>query len=235
MEDCKLDYLIEHAKKLKINLDTETVKKLLDFKNAVLEQNRTMNLTAITDENEFIIKHILDSLSSIPYIEKKDGTLVDIGCGGGFPSVPIAIALPGLTVKSIDSTAKKVNFVNNSAAKLKIENLSAETARAEDLGKGRYREVFDYATARAVANLHILIEIVTPLLKVGGKFIAYKSNDTETADLSNALTALNCKIDKIVNFRLPNDDERCLIIIEKCKNTPPTYPRQYSTIKNKPL
>ena len=92
----------------------------MEYKNAVLEQNRTMNLTAITDEKDFIIKHILDSLSGVPFIDKQEGKLIDVGCGGGFPSVPIAIALPNISVTAIDSTAKKVNFINNAVSKLKI-------------------------------------------------------------------------------------------------------------------
>ena len=230
-----MNFLIENAQKLKICLSQKQAELLMEYKNAVLEQNRTMNLTAITDEKDFIIKHILDSLSGVPFIDKQEGKLIDVGCGGGFPSVPIAIALPNISVTAIDSTAKKVNFINNAVSKLKLNNICAETARAEDLGRGQMRGTFDFATARAVANLHILLELVTPLLKTGGKFIAYKANDSETVDLQRALSVLNCKINKILNLTLPNGDERCLIVIEKTAETPNTYPRQYSTIKNKPL
>ena len=230
-----MNFLIENAQKLKICLSQKQAELLMEYKNAVLEQNRTMNLTAITDEKDFIIKHILDSLSGVPFIDKQEGKLIDVGCGGGFPSVPIAIALPNISVTAIDSTAKKVNFINNAISKLKINNICAETARAEDLGRGQMRGTFDFATARAVANLHILLELVIPLLKTGGKFIAYKANDSETVDLHRALSVLNCKINKIVNLNLPNGDERCLIVIEKTDETPNSYPRQNSTIKNKPL
>lgn len=229
-----MNFLIENAKKYGINLSEYQANLLISYKNEVLEQNKTMNLTAITDENEFIEKHILDSLCGGKFLQNQ-GSLIDVGCGGGFPSVPLAIAFDKLAVTAIDSTAKKINFISNATKKLKIENLTAVTARAEDLGRGACRNKFDFATARAVSNLKVLIELIVPLLKVGGKFVAYKANDSEIGESQNALKALNCKIVETANFSLPCGDSRCLIVIEKTADTPSLYPRQYSQIKNKPL
>lgn len=216
------------------NLSANIVEKLDRFMHIVLEKNKVMNLTAITEESDFEIKHTIDSLCASEFISE-NSTLVDIGAGGGFPCVPLAIVLPTVKVTAVDSTAKKTAFINEAAQKLNLKNLTAVTARAEEAGRGFLAEKFDFATARAVATLPILCELIAPMLKAGGIMLCYKSNDKELKNSESALNKISCRLKDIKKFELPNGDERAIIVIEKTAATPAIYPRQFNAIKKAPL
>lgn len=205
----------------------------------MLKVNESLNLTAIKDEDGVILKHLIDSCACVPYI-KENAKVVDIGCGGGFPSLVIAILRRDVSVFSVDSVTKKVNYVKDTAQMLNL-NVSTSNRRAEELGQeSDYREKFDVATARAVGRLNLICELCLPLVKVGGCFIAMKSQSTdeELCEAENAIKLLGGKIKAIERYTLKDDAEcleRTMIIIEKVESTPKKYPRNNSQISKKPL
>ncbi len=207
------------------------------FKNLLVEKNREFNLTSITEDKEIYIKHFYDSLSGEKFISS-GAKVVEIGSGGGFPSVPLKILRQDLDFTLIESIGKKCNFLNLVKNKFNFKNFEVKNARCEDLAKdGLYREKFDYSIARAVANLSTLCEYMLPFVKIGGKMIAYKSvNDEEIENAKNAINILGGKISEIIKYSLPeNMGDRYLVIIEKIKNTPPKYPRGKGKERSKPL
>lgn len=226
------DLLKNYLSQIGLTADEATCSALLSYCNAVLETNKKFNLTAITDFDDFLIKHITDSLigiSEIPF----DAKLCDIGAGAGFPSVPIAVFRKDVNVTALDSTAKKMAFVAESAKNLGLDNLKTVVGRAEE--QNNLFETFDVVTARAVASLPILLELSMPLLKAGGLFIAYKTDESELSDVKNALTVLGAEHVKTKSAILPNGDKRAVIVFKKLKKTPPRYPRRYGIIKKQPL
>ena len=227
----QIDILNKFLNDNKITLDSVQIEKLSQFEEKVVETNEKFNLTNITSEPDFTIKHIIDSLVGIPYIPQ-GSKILDIGTGAGFPSMPIAIARPDLKVEAIDSTEKKIGFVNQSAKELGVTNIKAMSIRAEEMPKDNK---YDCIVARAVASLQVLLELAMPIINVGGLFIAYKATEDEVKDSANALKILNSKVEKTISLTLPNGDNRCLIIIKKLGETPIKYPRNYSQIKKKPL
>lgn len=227
-----IQHLKRGASSIGIILSEEELVKFSEFFDMVTECNKAFNLTAITEEKDFIDKHIIDSLSGINEIPV-NASLCDIGAGAGFPSVPIAITRPDVHVTALDSTAKKMGFVQNCAKKLSLRNLQTVAGRAEEQTK--LFETFDVVTARAVSALPILLELSMPMLKVGGKFIAYKTDETELASAANALKTLHALHTSTKSLTLPNGDKRAILVFEKTASTPKQYPRQYGTIKKKPL
>ncbi|MBO4694394.1 MAG: 16S rRNA (guanine(527)-N(7))-methyltransferase RsmG [Clostridia bacterium] len=227
----QIDILNKFLKDNNITLNSTQIEKLFQFEEKVIETNEKFNLTNITTEPDFTIKHIIDSLVGIPHIPE-GAKLLDIGTGAGFPSMPIAISRPDLKIEAIDSTEKKIGFVNQSAKELGVSNIKAISIRAEEMPKDNK---YDCVVARAVAALPILLELAMPIINVGGLFIAYKATEDELKDSANALKVLNSKVEKTVSLTLPNGDNRCLIIIKKLGETPNKYPRNYSQIKKKPL
>ena len=227
----QIDILNKFLNNNNITLNSTQIEKLFQFEEKVIETNEKFNLTNITTEPDFTIKHIIDSLVGIPHIPE-GAKLLDIGTGAGFPSMPIAISRPDLKVEAIDSTEKKIIFVNQSAKELGVSNIKAISIRAEEMPKDNK---YDCVVARAVAALPILLELAMPIINVGGLFIAYKATEDELKDSANALKVLNSKVEKTVSLTLPNGDNRCLIIIKKLGETPSKYPRNYSQIKKKPL
>ncbi len=205
----------------------------------MLETNKVLNLTAIRDEDGVILKHLVDSLAIIPFIN--GGTsLCDIGCGGGFPSLVIATLCHNVDVFAVDSVTKKVNYVKQTAEMLGLGNVSASNERAEVLGQGKLRESFDFATARAVGRLNLIAELCLPLVKVGGAFLAMKSITTEQelAEAQGAITLLGGKVERVFSYSLTDGNEkieRSIIVIRKIAKTPPQYPRNNSQISKKPL
>lgn len=211
----------------------------------MLRVNEEMNLTAITDPEAVILKHYADCL----LIAKKEtdclsqgARVVDIGCGAGFPCFPLAIARPDLEILGIDSTAKRIRYVNETASALGLENLRAEALRAEDGAKkgSAMRESFDVATARAVATLPVLTELCLPYVKVGGKFVAMKARSApeEVENAKNAVKTLGGQLisaDQIPLRRLGEEENRTIITVVKKFPTPEKYPRHYSQISKKPL
>ena len=228
---------IKELEQLNINASKEMENKFEIYYNRLIEVNSYMNLTAITEREEVYIKHFLDSLFITKAIDiTKPFSLCDVGSGAGFPSIPLAIVTNNSKVTIIDALNKRINFINDLAQKLNLDNVNAIHARAEDYAKEK-REDFDYVTARAVARLNVLVELCLPLVKVGGLFIAMKTQDEyELDEAKNAISILGGKIENIISFNLPNDyGKRSIIIIKKIKNTPSKYPRGFSKIKERPL
>ena len=206
----------------------------------ILEVNKVHNLTAIRDVPGVVAKHFADSLTVAAFIP--DGaSVIDVGTGGGFPTLPLAVARQDLHITAIDSTAKKIAHVQNTAQMFGLSNVKAIACRAEELAQTTARESFDVATARAVSELRILCEITLPFVKVGGKLLAMKavSGEKELADASNAIFKLGGKLTVVHKFTLKdangNQEERCIIEIAKVKQTPNNFPRQYAQILKKPL
>ena len=219
-------------------ITAESAEKLYLFSNLLVETNKITNLTAITDEKGIILKHFVDCASISRYVPA-NSRLIDVGCGAGFPSLPLAIIRPDITVVSLDSTGKKIDFVNRAAANLELDNITAVCARAEEFVTEN-REMFDVCTSRAVARLNILSELCLPLVKVGGLFIAMKSNKgaEEYAEAQNGIKKLGAtlKFSKEENFSLESDSiTRETYVFEKEKPTPKEFPRKYAQILKKPL
>ncbi len=238
----KLEHLFD-VNNLKAYLTPEVAEKLLAMLLRLQEVNAHTNLTAIRDEDGILCKHIADSLKIAPFIPK-NVKLLDVGCGGGFPSLPLAIARPDITVTAMDSTEKKVNYVRESAQILELSGFSAVCGRAEAFGHDpAWRESFDVVTARAVAALPMLTELCVPFLKVGGLFIAMKSGNV-TDELENAtpvIKKLGGSPFEVHTFSLVSHEngvpheERTIIVAKKLAPTPAVYPRAYAKIKKTPL
>ena len=201
-----------------------------------MEYNQKVNLTAITEHRDIYIKHFLDSLMPLIYVDIPQGaTLIDVGTGAGFPSVPIKLYRPDIKLTLLDSLNKRIVFLESLCSKLKID-VECVHGRAEDFGKDDcYRERFDFATARAVANLQMLSEYCIPFVKVGGSFIAMKGLSEDIEASNNAIRTLGGKLINDATYTIPPEDNRRIIVIEKISNTPKKYPRISGKIKSKPL
>ena len=199
----------------------------------LLQFNETTNLTAITEPREVVIRHFIDSLTVADEIPE-GANVIDVGCGGGFPTLPLAIARPDLTITALDSTAKKLTFVDKMAKILSL-NVRALAARAEEIPE--CREKFDVCVSRAVARMNLLTELCLPQVKVGGKFIAMKaqSGEEELAEARGGIETLGGKVAKTDAFTLADAGERYLITVDKIAHTPSAYPRPWGKIKKKPL
>lgn len=196
------------------------------FKNLLLEYNNKFNLTAITDENGIYIKHFLDSLAGESFFPR-GANVVEIGSGGGFPSVPLKIVRGDLKMTLVESTGKKCQYLKEVVDKLGLNCVKVENLRAEDAAKKTcYREKFDVAEARAVARLNTLAEYCMPFVKVGGRFIAYKgAADEEVEEAKRAVAVLGGEIEKVEKYELDGGESRSIIIIKKVAHTPEKYPR----------
>lgn len=216
----------------------ESAEKLYQISLALKDANEKFNLTAILDDEGIILKHFVDCASSIKYIPS-NANIIDVGCGAGFPSFPIAILRPDVKVTSLDSTAKKINFINKTARELNLSNIQAVTSRAENYAKEN-RENFDVAISRAVARLNVLNELCLPLVKKDGVFIAMKASkgDEEYLEAKNGIEILGAKLERKLKIELSFREasiEREIFIFKKIKATPTQYPRNYSQISKKPL
>ena len=221
--------------------DEQTMDRMYRMVEYMLAFNAHTNLTAITDWDEILFKHLLDSCTVLPYIPV-GAKVLDVGCGGGFPSLPMAIARPDLTVLGLDSTGKKVDYINSAVEHLALSNLEAVCARAEDLAKTELRESFDVVTARAVAALPVLCELCIPFVRMGGLFCAMKGNPGEDeyprANTAYAKLGAPLSEEDIHKFQLLGggaEETRTIFVAKKIKNTPKDYPRAYAQIKKKPL
>ena len=214
------------------------IEQFYSFTGIFLEANQHLNLTAIRDVPNVIAKHYVDCLLAEPYFPT-GATVLDVGCGGGFPTFPLAIARPDLKITALDSTLKKINFVNSTAQSLGLHNVHGICARAEDTEMRKYRESFDVVTSRAVANLRILTEITLPFVKPGGQMIALKGSkgkeELEEAQKSIELLGGRASALHEMSLQVGYAESRCLILISKMKRTTEQYPRQYSAIVKKPL
>lgn len=230
-------YFKKLAEELNIDLTEKQISQFFKYKNLMIETNKFLNLTAITNEKEVLLKHFIDSLTINKYIS--DGaSVIDVGTGAGFPGIPIKIIREDVKVTLLDSLNKRVNFLNQVISELGLVEINAVHGRAEDFGKNaEFREKFDYVTARAVANLTTLSELCLPFIKIGGKFICMKGNSIEEIqDANKAIKILGGKIILKETFTLPESDiERNIIIIEKIAHTPKQYPRKAGTPSKTPL
>lgn len=226
------ELLISCASEMGVELDGSKAAALLAYMDLVLEANEKFNLTAIKQKDEFIVKHIVDSLLGVSEIPE-GARLCDIGSGAGFPCVPIAAAREDISAVALDSTAKKMTFVAEAAKKIGLSNVKTVAGRAEE--QKNLFGCFDAVTARAVSSLPILLELAIPLLKIGGTFIAYKTDDSELEISKNALSILGAECVKTKSATLYGGDKRTLLVFKKLKATDSKYPRLYGAIKKKPL
>ena len=234
MEDFKKDFCLYFEEEI----DDNKIQKFYDYMNLLVEWNKKINLTAITEEKDIILKHFVDSLTVLKYI-KENKSIVDVGTGAGFPGLPLAIMNDSLKINLVDSLNKRINFLNEVCSKIKLKNTKAIHSRAEEFGQdNNYRESYDIAISRAVSNLTVLAEYLLPLVKVGGKIICMKGPDIEEElkQAKSAIDILGGKFERCDNFCLPKSDiSRNIIIINKIKETPKKYPRKAGTPVKTPL
>lgn len=219
---------------LKIEVPYE---KFYKYMNELLDWNEKINLTAIKDKKEFIVKHFIDSLTIANFFEENK-RVIDIGTGAGFPGIPLKLVKNSLNETLVDSVNKKVMVLNDIIEKLQLEKIEALHTRAEDLAKDKkYRECFDYATSRAVSNLTTLVEYLLPFVKIGGKIICMKGPnfEEEITSAKNAIKLLGGKIEEVVTFKIDDELERNIIIIKKVSTTSNKYPRGQGLPLKKPL
>lgn len=235
-----MDKFAEELKKTGITL-TERQREQFDrYYELLVERNKVMNLTGITDYDEVNLKHFIDSLTIVRLKDmSKITTLIDVGTGAGFPGIPIKIAFPHIKIVLLDSLNKRLKFLDDVIRELDLEEIRTLHGRAEDYAKKpEYREKFDLCVSRAVANLSTLSEYCLPFVKKGGSFVSYKSGeaDEEIRSSENAVNILGGKIEKIEKFMLPDTDiGRALVQIDKVKNTPGRYPRKAGVPAKEPL
>ena len=228
-----------------IELNEKQYEQFIGYYELLAEWNKVMNLTAITEYDEVIVKHFVDSLSLVKAVdinsEGKDKAIsvIDVGTGAGFPGIPLKIAFPDLKITLLDSLNKRIGFLNTVISELGLEGIEALHGRAEDYAKkGKLRESFDLCVSRAVANLSTLSEYCLPYVKVGGRFVAYKAEKTaeEIEAAEKAVLELGGEIEKCEEFVLPGSDlYRTLVVVEKIKATPNKYPRKAGTPSKEPL
>lgn len=218
-----------------LDLDESALERCEKFADLLIEKNKVMNLTAITEEDKVARLHFADCLYLLSCCDLRGKKIIDVGCGGGFPSLPLLCAEPKLDILGLDSTAKRINFVTESAEALGVGGKFV-AARAEEYAL-KNREKFDIATSRAVASLNVLLELTLPFLKVGGKLLAMKGmNELEDEDAKKALQVLGGKIVEIKTYSVGDEfPERRVVIVEKIRKTPDAYPRRYAKISAKPL
>ena len=219
---------------LGLDLPEDVKATLCAFGAGVVKQNEVMNLTAITEPDRVAKLHLLDSLSLLTVADLKGKTLIDVGCGAGFPGVPVKIACPGVKLTLLDSLGKRMTWLDTYLPSLGV-NAECVTARAEEAVATR-RESYDFATSRAVARLNILLELTAPYVKVGGYVLAMKGSAAreELAEAKNAISRLGLKLEKVADFQV-EDATHSVIVLRKVKNTPAQYPRRYAKIKQAPL
>ena len=219
---------------LGLTLSDETAQRLCDFGQAVVKQNEVMNLTAITEPDQVAKLHLLDSLSVLKTADLKGKRLIDVGCGAGFPGVPVKIACPEVELTLLDSLGKRMNWLEQILPTLGVD-AECITARAEEFAEKR-RESYDFATSRAVARLNILLELTAPFVKVGGAVLAMKGSAAreELAEAKNAIAKLGLKLETVEDFPV-DGTAHSVIVLRKVKPTPAQYPRRYAKIKQSPL
>ena len=232
--------LIENMKMISVELTDKQVSQFIKFYEMLVEWNKVMNLTGITEYDEVVMKHFVDSLS----IVKVNGfdnvtSIIDVGTGAGFPGIPLKIVFPEIKITLLDSLNKRIKFLNAVIDELELENIETIHGRAEDFSKKEdYREQYDLCVSRAVANLATLSEYCLPYVKTGGTFISYKSGTVqeEAKEAEKAIKILGGQVKDITYFKLPDSEiDRSLVIINKKKSTPGKYPRKAGTPLKEPL
>lgn len=230
--------LVNKAKEIGISLNEEQVKKFYDYMLVLLDWNEKINLTAITDVKEIILKHFIDSITICKYIPE-NSKLLDVGTGAGFPGIPVKIIRDDVTIVLLDSLNKRILFLEDVIKKLKLTNIIAVHGRAEEFGKNKkFRQCFDIVTSRAVANMAVLSEYLLPFVKIDGKAVIMKGSECEEElkDAEKAINVLGGKLKSVDKFFLPSSDiKRAIIVLDKIKNTPSQYPRKAGTPAKKPI
>lgn len=237
-------YSVENLKRkinmLHIEISDEQLQQYVTYYEMLIEKNKVMNLTAITEYDEVIDKHFIDSLCIVKCVDmNKVENLIDVGTGAGFPGIPLKIAFPHLKITLLDSLNKRINFLNEVVNALKLENVTTCHGRAEDFGHlAEFREKYDVCTSRAVANLSTLSEYCLPFVNIGGQFISYKSGtvDSELENSRNAVKILGGEIGDVCSYMLPETEfSRTLIPVNKKKVMARKYPRKAGTPSKEPL
>ena len=228
----------EKLEKINIQIDDIKIQQFYEYMNLLIEWNKKINLTAITEPEDIILKHFIDSLTISKYVNGKE-KIADIGTGAGFPGIPIKIINPNVEMFLIDSLNKRIKFLEEVITRENLKNVYAIHARAEEIGHNKeYREKFDIVTSRAVARLNVLLEYMMPLLKIGGKCICLKGPNAEDElhEAKNALEILGGKIEKVEEIVLPDsDNKRKIIVIEAVKHFGKKYPRKAGVPTVSPL
>lgn len=236
------------AQNINLRLSDMQKEQMFSLVERLVEVNKVMNLTAITDEDGIILRHLVDSLLISEHFAP-NSTVIDVGCGAGFPSLPLAIARPDLKILALDSTEKRIRYVDETAKMLGLKNVTAVAARAEDFAKlPEHREKYDYATARAVASLPVLCELTIPFVRIGGSLVAMKSKGAreefessrsairQLAGTSSLESAKLTELSLVGNANGESIEEnRTIIVVHKKSATPKTFPRKFAQIKKNPL
>ena len=232
------EIMIEKSNNMNFHFSVEQLEHFFEYMNLLIEWNEKMNLTAITEPEEVILKHFIDSITILKDIPN-NSKLVDVGTGAGFPGIPLSIMNSTLKITLVDSLNKRLIFLQEVVDKLGLDNIEIVHARAEEFGQNKkYREKFDIATSRAVANLSTLSEYLIPLVKVDGKVISMKASEAqeEINQAQKAIDILGGKIEEVKEFNLPQSDlGRTVIIIRKERQTPSKYPRKPGTPSKEPI
>ena len=228
-----IELFIEETKKLGINLTQKQLDQLEKYYNLLIDWNKKINLTRITEKEDVYLKHFYDSLTLIKVIDlNKDLYLCDVGTGAGFPGIVLKICFPNLKITLVDSLQKRINFLNNVINELDLKNIEAVHDRAEDYAK-KHREEYDLVTSRAVANLRVLSELTIPMVKVNGYFAPMKSSiEEELEDAKDIIIKLGGKVERKETFNLPVEESlRNILLIKKINKTNQIYPRRMDKIK----
>lgn len=232
----KIDNFIKEVEKLGIEITEKKINQLEKYYEMLIEYNKVMNLTGITEKKEVYLKHFYDSLTIAKIIDlKKEENLCDIGTGAGFPGIVLKIFYPNLNITLVDSLNKRINFLNEVIKELKLEKIETIHTRMEEYAKNNI-EQYDVVTARAVAQMYFLLEVAVPMLKIGKYFIAMKGSIDKEINYQNALEKLNSSQIDLIKFRLPiENSNRTLIKIQKIFPTKKIFPRKYNEMKKNPL
>ena len=231
---------IKKCEKIGISLSEKQISQFMTYYDLLIEWNSFMNLTAITEFDEVIDKHFIDSLAICEYVDFKNGdSLIDIGTGAGFPGIPLKIVFPELRITLLDSLNKRIKFLDTVIESLGLENVETIHGRAEDFAKQQsYREKYDFVISRAVANLATLSELCIPFAKEDKYFVSYKAEkcNEELEEAKKAISILGGKVEKQIEYKLPDTDmNRNLLLIKKVKSTPKKYPRKAGTPAKEPI
>jgi 16S rRNA (guanine527-N7)-methyltransferase len=234
MTDLMKSTLTDGLQAMQLPLQNQQIDTLCAFGTAVVKQNEVMNLTAITEPAAVAKLHLLDSVSLLKCADLEGKTLIDVGCGAGFPGVPVKIACPGVKLTLLDSLGKRMNWLGTILPQLGVE-AECVTARAEEAAAQR-REQYDFASSRAVARLNILLELTAPFVKVGGAVLAMKGSAAmeELEEAKNAIAKLGLKLENVHHFPVDGADH-AVIVLRKVSPTPAQFPRRFNKIKQFPL
>ncbi len=230
----RIDYVIAEFQRAGITITTEQAEKYVKLCDFMVEYNENVNLTAITEFRDVVMKHFIDSVLPFTMVEIQQGaSFIDVGTGAGFPSLPLLIYREDLKATLCDSLGKRCTYLEKACEHIGI-NAEIIHARSEELGR-KQREMYDFATARAVAAMPVLMEYCLPFVKVGGRFIALKSVNEDMTSAENAAKVLGGSVPKVTDYKLPNGDDRRLVITKKVSKTSTKYPRNSANISKKPL